>query len=77
MDKFTSAAIAAENAVAFAAEAEDAAHNDAQAAIYFGEVDPEVDVGAALRRAAEVATAAETVRRIAAGVLARAETFGA
>lgn len=77
MDKFTSAAIAAEDAVAFATDAEDAAYNEAQAAIYFGEVDPEVDVGAAFRRAAAVADAAKAVRRIAAGVIARAEIFGA
>lgn len=77
MDKFTAAAIAAENAVAFATEAEIAADGAAQIAIYFGEVDSAVDVGAALRRAAEVTAAAKTVRRIAAGVLARAETFGA
>ena len=77
MDKFTAAALAAENAVLFATESEEAADNAAQVAIYLGEVYPEVDVGAALRRAAVVAAAAGTVRRIAAGVLARAETFGA
>lgn len=77
MDKFTAAALLAENAVAFATEAEEAADNEAQSAIYFGEVDPEVDVGAALHRAAVAAAAAKTVRRIAADILARAEAFGA